>query len=74
MNCGVGGRCGLDPALLWLWYRLAAAALIEPLAWKLLYVAGAAIERNKKKKKKEKESYIMTEDREFHHLKGYYIK
>ena len=20
--CGVGHRCGLDPALLWLWYKL----------------------------------------------------
>ena len=27
-SCGVGHRCGLDPALLWLWCRLAAAGLI----------------------------------------------
>ena len=27
-----------DPVLLWLWCRLAAAALIQPLAWKLPYV------------------------------------
>ena len=26
MSCGVDGRHGLDLALLWLWYRLAAAA------------------------------------------------
>jgi len=32
-SCGVGRRCGLDPALLWLWCRLAAAAPIRPLAW-----------------------------------------
>ena len=28
MNCSVGHRCGSDLALLWLWHRLAAAALI----------------------------------------------
>ena len=28
VNCGVGGRCGSDLALLWLWYRLVAAAPI----------------------------------------------
>ena len=31
-NCGVGLRCDSDPGLLWLWCRLAAAALIRPLA------------------------------------------
>ena len=35
MSCSVGRRCGLDPTLLWLWFRLAAAALIWPLAWEL---------------------------------------
>ena len=29
----LSGRCRLDPALLWLWCRLAAVALIRPLAW-----------------------------------------
>ena len=32
-----------DPALLWLWCRLAAAALIGPLAWELPYAEGAAL-------------------------------
>ena len=32
VSCGVGRRHGSDPALLWLWHRLAAAALIQPLA------------------------------------------
>ena len=32
VNCGVGGRHGLDSKLLWLWCRLAAAAPIQPLA------------------------------------------
>ena len=28
VSCDVGHRHGLDPRLLWLWYRLAAVALI----------------------------------------------
>ena len=49
MSYGVGRRCGSDSLLLWLWYRLAAASLIGPLAWELPYVAGAALERKKEK-------------------------
>ena len=30
---GIGRRHGSDPMLLWLWWRLAATALIRPLAW-----------------------------------------
>ena len=50
MNCGVGRRLGLDPALLWLWGRPAATAPIGPLAWELLYATGAALKERKKKK------------------------
>ena len=32
VSCGVGRRLGSDPTLLWLWCRLAAVALIRPLA------------------------------------------
>ena len=39
-----------DPVLLWLQYRWAAVALIQPLAWEILYAAGAALKRKKKKK------------------------
>ena len=51
VSCGVGLRCGsdVDPALFWLWRSLAAAALIQSLAWELPYAAGAALERKKKK-------------------------
>ena len=28
VSCGEGHRCGLDPLSLWLWCRLAAAALM----------------------------------------------
>ena len=40
-----------DPALLWLWCRPAAVALIQPLDWKLLYAAGAALKAEKKERK-----------------------
>ena len=33
MSSGVGHRLSLDLTLLWLWCRLAATALIQPLAW-----------------------------------------
>ena len=39
---------GLDPALLWLCCRLAAEALICPLAWELPYAVGVALKRKKK--------------------------
>ena len=35
-----------------LWCRLAAAALIPPLAWELPYAMGVPLNRQKKKKKK----------------------
>ena len=46
---GIGHRCGLDLVLLWLYHRLAAIALIRPLAWEFLYVADAGLKRPKKK-------------------------
>ena len=45
MSCGVGHSPGLDPALLWLWRRPAAAAPIGPLAWEPPEAAGAALKR-----------------------------
>jgi len=47
VSCVVGHRHGSDPALLWLWPRLAAVAPIGPLAWDPPYAASAAI-KNKK--------------------------
>ena len=49
MSCGIGCRHGSDLALLWLWCRLAAVALIRPLAWEPPYAASAALKRQKKK-------------------------
>ena len=40
-----------DPALLWLWHRPAAVALIRPLAWEPPYAAGAGLKRQKDKNK-----------------------
>ena len=48
MSCGVDRRCSLDPALLWLWCRLAAIALTRPLAWEFPYAPGAALKKTKK--------------------------
>ena len=43
MSYGVGGRCGSDLVLLWLWCRPAATALIWPLAWELPNAMGAVL-------------------------------
>ena len=49
MNCGVGHRCGLELALLWLWHRPAATAPIQLLAWEPPYAVGVALKKKKKK-------------------------
>ena len=54
VSCSVGQRCGLDPALLWLWHKLAAVAPIPSLAWELPYAAGAALKSKTKTKTKTK--------------------
>ena len=64
MSCGVGRRQGSEPALLWLWHRLAATAPIGSLAWEPPYATGVALkktrerererERRKEKEKKER--------------------
>ena len=50
MSWDVGHRGSSDPALLWLWHRLAAAAPIRPLSWEPPCAAGAALNRQKDKK------------------------
>ena len=52
MSCGVGRRCGLDLALLWLWSRLTGVALIRTLAWEPPYALGVALKKSKQKKKR----------------------
>ena len=48
MSCDDGHRHGLDLVWLWLWRRLAAAALIQSLAWECPYDMGVALTRKKK--------------------------
>ena len=54
MSCGVGRRRGSGPAMLWLWHRLVATALIGPLAWEPPYAMDVALEKTKRQKKKER--------------------
>ena len=42
VSCGVGRRCSSDPALLWLWHRLAAVAPTRSLVWESPYAASVA--------------------------------
>ena len=52
LNYGKGHGYGSDLVLLWLWCRLAAVALIQPLAWEFPYATGEVALRKKKDKKK----------------------
>ena len=52
VSCDVGHRCGLEPALLWLWCRPAAIAPIRPLAWEPPHAMGAALDKAKQNKTK----------------------
>ena len=45
VSCGVGRRHGSDLAWLRLWHRLAAEALIQPLAWEPPCATGVALKR-----------------------------
>ena len=53
----IGCRCSLDPMLPWLWHRLAAAVLIQPLAQELPYAASAFVKRKHKKRTKQKKQH-----------------
>ena len=61
MSCDIHHSHGSDLALLWLWYRLAAVAPIQPLAlaWELSYAATVAPKRKKKKAKKERKKVVL---------------
>ena len=61
VSCGVGRKHGSDPMFLWPWRRPAAAAPIQPVAWKLPYATDSALKRPKKKEKKKKKS-LLTEN------------
>ena len=59
MSCSVSLRLDLDLALLWLWHRLVATALIGPLAWELLY-AMAMFLKDKKTEKNGCKQYLVV--------------
>ena len=60
MSSRVGGRCGLDPTLLWLWHRPVAVAPIRSLAWEPRYAMGVVL---KDKNKKTPQISKVMEDR-----------
>ena len=45
LSYGVSHRLCSDLVLLWLWYRAAAAAPVQPLAWELPYVVSEALKK-----------------------------
>ena len=47
LSCGLGHRHGLDLALLWLWCKPVAIALIQPLPREPPYAMGVALKRQK---------------------------
>ena len=63
MSYGVVCRCNSDPALLWLWYRPAAAAPIQALAWEPPYAMTAAQEMAKRQKRKKKKKKYQKSER-----------
>ena len=64
MSYGIGRRHCLDHALLWLWYRPAAAVPVQPLASEPPYAIGAALKKQKQKqtnkKKPTKENLLRS--------------
>ena len=62
MSCAVAHRHGSDLALLWLWHRPVATALIQPLAREPPCAVGAAIKKTKKKKKGKVRLYSFIEE------------
>ena len=62
MSCGVGCRCGFDLALLWLWCRPAAVALIGPLGWQSPHATGVALKSPPPPKKNYRPVFLMNID------------
>ena len=64
VSCGVGCKGGLDPALLWLWYKPGATAPIQPLVGDPPYAEGVALKKTKNEKEKRK--FPITSDQFLH--------
>ena len=52
MSCSVDCQCGLNPMLLWLWYRPAAIALIQSLGLGSSIGQGCDPKKQEKKERK----------------------
>ena len=63
MSCGAVHRHGSDPELFCLWLWLAAAALIQPLAWEPPYATDADL-KSKKASDQEREKERTMEGRQ----------
>ena len=51
-----------DPVLLWLWYRLAAVAPIQPLAWETPYATGALKKKKRaRERERERENFFLRD-------------
>ena len=77
VSCWVGHRHSSDPALLWLWCRLAAAALIQPLAWEPPCATGVALkmkEREEGRKKRKKEGREGEREKTIHRMGDNFCK
>ena len=59
VSAGVDHRCSSALALLWLWCRPAAPALIQPLAWEPPYAVGAGLTKTKQTDKI-KSSFLIS--------------
>ena len=61
-------RCSSDPALLWLWCRLAATAPIRPLAWEPPYAAGSGPRKAKRQKQNKTKVPLKDVSRPLHQI------
>ena len=62
MSCGVGRRCGLDMALLWLWAGSCSSSLTPSLG---VSVCLGCSPKETKKKKKKKKDYLLAAQASF---------
>ena len=59
MDYGVGRRLSSDLAFLWMWCRLAARALIQPLAYERPRVEGCSLKKQKQTNNNKTQTSIL---------------
>ena len=57
--------------ILWLWRKLAATALIQPLAWELAHASGVALKKSKNQKC---EKILLPDTSQAKHLNNRYYQ